>query len=129
MKAKFVLDENIHPRPGLSNNQKFIQFRRFARQGTPDWVLLEKLKEKDLIFVTRDKGMVLRALSECQDIVYEDRYGNQFFFYGRDNFQFAEAIPCRIDWKYHNMIKKSEKLANMKASKIALDGFDVVTNL
>jgi len=48
MTSQFVLDENIQPSRMELKNKKFIPLRRIARHGTPDWLLLEILKEKNL---------------------------------------------------------------------------------
>lgn len=123
MTSQFVLDENIQPSRMELKNKKFIPLRRIARHGTPDWLLLEILKEKNLTTITKDKGLVLRALTENQDIIYEDLYGNRFYFYGRDNFLFSEAELIKVDWKYRSKVRKTEKLSKMRIKNISLDGF------
>ena len=127
MKPTYLLDENIQPNRMEINSPDFIPLRKIARRGTPDWLLLEILKEKNLIGITKDKGLVLRALTENQDIIYEDQKGNRFFFYGRDNFLFSEAEPIKIDWAYRAKMRKLEKLSKMRVSYVSLDGFRSIT--
>ena len=127
MNPTYLLDENIQPTRMEINSPDFIPLRRITHKGTPDWLLLEIVKEKNLIAITNDKGLILRALSESQDIIYEDQKGNRFFFYGRDNFLFSEAEPIKIDWAYRAKIRKSEKLSKMRVSHISLDGFSSIT--
>lgn len=127
MKERFLLDECIQPNRMEINSPDFIPLRRITHKGTPDWLLLEILKEKNLIGITKDKGLILRALSESQDIIYEDQKGNRFFFYGRDNFLFSEAEPIKIDWAYRAKIRKSEKLSKMRVGYVSLNGFSSIT--
>ena len=113
-KPLFLLDEHLQPTRKEIKSPQFIPLRKLVHTGTPDWFLLEKTKENNLVIITKDKGLVLRSLSEKQDVIYEDRHGNRFFFYGRDNFLFSESERIKIDWRFFQKIRKAEKLANMK---------------
>jgi len=123
MKPLFLLDENLQPTRREINSPQFIPLRKLAHPGTPDWLLLEKTKEKNLVIITKDKGLVLRALSERQDVIYEDRHGNRFFFYGKDNFLFSESERIKIDWKYRGKIRNGEKFSKMRINSVSLNGF------
>lgn len=128
MKPRYLLDENLQPTKREIMSPEFLPLRKFAHRGTPDWLLLEKTKENNLIIITKDKGLVLRALCENQDVIFEDKIGNRFFFHGNDTFLFSESEKIKVDWKYHAKIKKAEKLANMRTNRIYLNGFDSMFN-
>lgn len=124
MKPVFLLDENLQPTRNELKSPKFLHLREVVHRGTPDWLLLEKAKERELVIITKDKGLVLRALSENQNVVYEDKNGNRFFFHGQENYLFSESEGIKIDWKYHAKIRKAKKLANMKTSHVSLSGIE-----
>jgi len=75
-KPRFLIDENCAPNGKLS--PKFLTFSAIARRGTPDWLLLEKAKEMELELITRDKGLITRAISEGETIVYQTEWGDRF---------------------------------------------------
>ena len=122
MKPQFLLDEHLQPTLKEIKNSQFISLRQLTHPGTPDWLLLEKTKEENLTIVTNDKGLVLRALCENQDVIYEDQQGNRFFFHGKNNYLLSESEGVKIDWKYNKKIRKAEKLAKMRTNNLSLSG-------
>lgn len=82
-KPRFILDENIQPRKHEGLSPKFLPVRAVVKPGSHDWLLLERAKNLELIIITCDKGLVIRALMENQDIIYQDQYGNRFLFNGK----------------------------------------------
>ena len=55
-KPRFLLDENVQPDINFKLSPKFLPLRAIARHGTPDWLVLERAKEMDLVVITKDKG-------------------------------------------------------------------------
>ena len=80
---RYVLDENIQPYLNFKLAPKFLSLRAIARPGTPDWLVLERAKDMDLIIITGDKGLITRAISEGQTIIYQTDWGDRFEVKGR----------------------------------------------
>ena len=80
--ARYLLDENCTTKDN-EPSPEFLPFRVLIKIGTPDWLLLEIAKEHNLIITTRDKGLVLRAVSEEQDIVYQTEWGDRILVKGK----------------------------------------------
>ncbi len=82
-KPRFVLDENIQTKYNFKLSPKYLPLRVVAWPGAPDWVVLERAKEMDLIVITPDKGLITRAISEGQTIIYQTDWGDRFEVKGR----------------------------------------------
>jgi len=82
-KPRFVLDENIQTKYNFKLTPKYLPLRAIARPGTPDWLVLERAKEMDLIIITPDKGLITRAVSEEQTIIYQTEWGDKVEVKGR----------------------------------------------
>lgn len=75
---RFLLDEGIQPKRSFNLSPKFLPLRAIARPGSPDWIVLERAKEMDLIVITEDKGFITRAISEGETIIYQTEWGDRF---------------------------------------------------
>ena len=82
-KPRFVLDENVQPDHKFKLAPKFLPIRAIARPGTPDWLVLEHAKEMGLVVITGDKGLITRAISEEQTIIYQTVWGDRFEVKGK----------------------------------------------
>jgi len=82
-KLTYLLDENIQVSKSEKLSKKYVNLRDILGWKCPDWIVLEKAKEMELTIITCDKGLVVRALIENQDIVYQDDYGNRFYLRGK----------------------------------------------
>ena len=80
---RYVLDENIQVKYNFKLSPKYLPFRAIAWPGAPDWVVLERAKEMDLIVITPDKCLILRAIAEGQTIIYHTEWGDRFEVKGR----------------------------------------------
>ena len=74
--AKYLLDENCGK--DANHNPEYLFFRNLVSPGTPDWLVLEIAREYNLIITTRDKGLILRAISEGEEIVYQTEWGDRY---------------------------------------------------
>ena len=77
-KPRFLLDEGIQPKYSFKLAPKFLPLRAIARPGSPDWIVLERAKEMELIVITEDKGFIARAISEGEVIIYQTEWGDRF---------------------------------------------------
>ena len=77
-KPRFLLDEGIQPKYSFRLAPKFLPLRAIARPGSPDWIVLERAKEMELIVITQDKGFITRAISEGETIIYQTEWGDRF---------------------------------------------------
>ena len=82
-KPRYVLDENIQTKYNFKLSPKYLPLRAVAWLGAPDWVVLERAKEMDLIVITPDKGLITRAIAEGQTIIYHTDWGDRFEVKGR----------------------------------------------
>lgn len=104
--AKYLLDENCGMEGRL--DPQFLFFRNLVRPGTPDWLVLEIAKEHNLIITTRDKGLVLRAISEEEDIVYQTEWGDRILVKGK-----IIQSGCKVKKQIaHNDERRRKKLLN-----------------
>ena len=99
--AKYLLDENCGK--DANHNPEYLFFRNLVSPGTPDWLVLEKAREHNLIINTRDKGLVLRAISEGDDIVYQTEWGDRFHVK-------AKLIQQGCVAKKYNVTSKEKRL-------------------
>ena len=105
-KPRFILDEMIQPRKHERLSPKFLPVRAVVRPGSHDWLLLERAKDLDVTIITCDKGLVIRALMENQDIIYQDQYGNRFQFYGR----YTKLVERNCEQRKGSEIAREKKL-------------------
>jgi len=82
-KPRYVLDEMLQPKCSTNLSPKYLPLRAVAWPGAPDWVVLERAKEMDVIVITPDKGLITRAISEEQTIIYQTEWGDRFEVKGR----------------------------------------------
>jgi len=109
-KPTYILDAMIQPRKHEKLSPKFISIRSFVGDNCPDWILFEKAKEHELTIITSDKGLILRALMENQDIVYQDECGNRFYVRGKLTKQIEKGI--RTIWSKVNKQKRPTIIFN-----------------
>ncbi len=78
-KKKFVLDENSARRETFTKPKEiFLMSELGLPKGVSDEYLFNYCCTHDYILITRDKGMVFRAILDQEDIVYVDK-GNYYY--------------------------------------------------
>lgn len=118
---RFALDENIEPSPRDLDNPQVIQFDKIARKGTPDNIVLERVKERNLIIITQDIRMVLNAAMKNLDIVYQNQNGERYFIYGSMSRVIAKDC-CKTKYEGSGKSSKVKLLAQYQGLNLSYNG-------
>ncbi len=110
--AKYILDENCTTKDN-DLSPEFLPSSVLIKIGTPDWRVLEIAREYNLIVITRDKGLVLRGISEGEDVVYQTDWGDRYHVKAKLIQKGCEATKYYISSKE----KRLKKLAKYQYSE------------
>jgi len=125
MKPQFLLDECMNISEEEEESGLYLSFHRFAYPGTIDDVLLERATNAGLVIVTRDKGLVLLAISYGINIVFQNKWGQRHYVYGSKTEYLGKKSTKGIFTK-SNLQKKKELLASSLSIKMSISGFDPI---
>ena len=125
-KPLFLLDEMI----GITEEEKksglYIPHNHFTYNGISDQALLKKAIEKQLTLITKDKGMIIRALIIGVNIIFQEDWGRRYYVYGT-----RTEYLGHVRQTYQKHLSRHEKTAKIISKvippKICISGFHQIT--
>ena len=125
-KPLFLLDEQIRNHYGLLPKHVYVNIEKIIKLGSMDDLILEEATKRNLLVITHDMRFVLKTITNNQDIVYEDLFGNRYFLSGK-NSMLIDKNPRRktMCWR----TKRFNRMlfhAYMTSSNISFYGFYMV---
>ena len=106
----------------------YVQLKQVANQHLPDHIVLKVAVEKQLVVITKDKGMITKAIIMGVNIIFQEPWGRRYYCY-------TSKTKClgQVTQKYPHYESRLERtvkiISKVITPKICMSGFYQITCL
>lgn len=128
MKAKplFLLDANLSITEEEKKSRLYVELKQIANPALPDYIVLKIAIEKQLTLITKDKGMLVRALIVGVNVIFQDGWGRRYYAYGSKTEYLGQV--SQVYQKHLSRMEKAAKIiSEVIPQKIGMSGFHQIT--
>ena len=118
MKPVYLVDECAVLSEEEKKTGEYTRLKKFAKPYVSDPTVLKIAVENQLVVITADIRMILRACLTGVNIIYQDHYGEKYYIYGSKTQSIGKTkmIPRTHDNNRTRMMKMFEKVSSHKLS-------------
>ena len=126
MKPKYLLDAMLSISKEEKKSGLYVELKHIAKPYLPDYIVLKIAIEKQLTLITKDKGMIIRALIVGVNVIFQEEWGRRYYVYGTKTEYLGQ-----VKQTYQKHLSSQEKTAKIIfkviPQKICISSFDQIT--
>ena len=125
-KPLFLLDAMLSITKQEKKSGLYVELKQIAKPYLPDYIVLKIAIEKQLTLITKDKGMITRALIVGVNIIFQEEWGRRYYVYGTKT-EYLGQVKQNYQKSLSSIEKTAKIISEIIPPKICMSGFHQIT--